>query len=164
MTKEKIAAAAAGLLLTAFAAWNGVWYLHYRQYQAFRDKTEKVTVGGMDLYQTSRDGYLFSVSMPSYLHFNGNLSADKTIPGNTQSEITMIVWLSLFGADEYGVILNTPDGLQSQIYLDRQGNPVFEDGDDQNYKDDVQFLVSENQEIIRETYDAWDTVFGIREK
>ena len=163
MTKKKIIVAAAVVLLITFAVWNVLWILHYNQYKVFRDKTNMEIICGEVFYTKNSNGYHFNVFMPSYLRFNGNLAANKSLPDHEMDDIVMIVWLNLFHEDTYGVMVNDSDGIQYQIYMDSQGNPVFEDEEDWNYIDEINPIIEANRELIDETYEAWDTVFGIRD-
>lgn len=161
MKKKKIAFIIVGVLLLGFAIWNILWYMHYNRYKQLRNKMESETIAGETSYVIRKDNYLFSLVMPTYLHFNGNLAADKTVPGNENSEISMLGWLSIFSNDEYGIILYSNDGYSYQINMDNSGNPIFENNEEKSYIDEITNLVEENSNIISEAYSEWDSVFGL---
>lgn len=161
MRKKKFIFAVIAVILLGFAIWNVLWLVHYNRYKQLRNKMETENVAGGTSYVVNKNDYLFSLEMPTYLHFNGNLAADKTVPGSEKSEITMLGWLNIFSDDEYGVILYSDDGSMYQINMDKNGNPIFNKDTEQSDIDEMTALVEDNRQIISEVYAEWDSVFGL---
>lgn len=161
MKKKKLLIITIGILLLLFGIWNILWTMHYNQYKSYREKTQKNIIGGQVFYTITKDDYYFSVNMPSYLRFNGNLAASKNTE-DLKDGISMIVWLKLFSEDKYGVILNDENGYMYQIYMDEKGKPIYKENESISYINETNALIDSNRDLIDEVYEKWNEVFGIR--
>ena len=72
------------VILLIFGIWNLSWYvLKFRPYQKLAEKLDLINVGGGDddelqRYFLEKDGYSFTVAMPSYLGFEGGFCRIST--------------------------------------------------------------------------------------
>lgn len=134
------------VLLIAFGIYNAVWYLGaYKPYKAYQSGFPEIEQSKVRVY-TDEDDFQYSVTVPKYLSWNGNLAvSEKNV------DYALIIWLKPFGnGSEQGVILKSADGTANEIML--KNKTTAADGSQQ--KD-----VDENQKIISLLCEKAETVW-----
>ena len=127
------------VILLIFGIWNLSWYvLKFRPYQKLADKLKLINVGGGDddelqRYFLEKDGYSFTVAMPSYLGFEGgfccvsnynNYENYVDLEEETErdpDEITgydLYYYPKIFEEDRYAFFIITHDGF-TPIYISK---------------------------------------------
>ena len=125
------------VILLLFGIWNLSWYvLKFRPYQKLADKLKLINVGGGDddelqRYFLEKDGYSFTIAMPTYLAFDGgfcrassynNFEYSVDLEEETERDPDEIVGYSLyyypaiFGEDDYCFFIEKYDGF-TPIYV-----------------------------------------------
>lgn len=144
-------------LLAAFLLWNLVWfgfthikYAPYKEAIGYDEQREC-------WYFRDEDDYVFSVSLPTYLSFTGNLSFTQVLrisnDGTVLNENTydMIIWPKLNGEYEYGVCIGTKSEngqgmISNEFILDSKMQST------EYLTDEEEKLLAENADQIAEIY------------
>ena len=135
-------------LLLLFAIYNLVWFFaRYNYFAKYEKEFPLVADSGKKIYVDS-DGYNYSVAMPRYLSWNGNLSIVEK-----DFQYALIIWKKPF-EDTYktGILFNGYNGITNQIELT--------DSKTADYPD-CQKIVDENQLLIDQLYDRANTVWNL---
>lgn len=101
-----------GILVLLFILYNIIWYFEsFKNYYNYRKEIPEVENSGKHIY-VDEDKYQYSVKLPDYLCWNGNLAvSDENV------DHALIIWLKAWGNQtEEGVILTSKSG-QEQIEL-----------------------------------------------
>ncbi|OBZ11506.1 hypothetical protein A7975_20685 [Bacillus sp. FJAT-26390] len=132
--------------LILFGVWNLAWlFITKNRYHDFTEAIPK-TEGGS--YITTKDGYIYNVKLPDYLHFTGNLGIANHDKGEA-----LIIWPLINGGYEYGIRLQK-DGVAHEIYVDENMNPI-----DKNDTDSVQLIEKYKAEangLLARANEMWD--------
>ena len=111
-------------VILCFAVLNLAWMIwREAKYSHYTGGMEKTVFSQLIVPRFAREdeeGYDYSVKYPDYLSFTGNLCVG--VPDKIDG---LIIWPLFGGGYEYGILVEQ-DGIQYQIYLDSEGNPVEE--------------------------------------
>lgn len=151
------------VIVAAFAALNVLWYLHYSDFMDYRSVMKTEDVGGEISYVLRQNGYKYSIKVPSYLDFGGNLAiVEQNDTDDSGSKPTLLIWPKLFKEDKFGIMLRSKDEYNTtyQIYVDKSGNPIFTDDDSEEYKEEIQQILLDNKTsvdgLIKAMNDVWN--------
>ncbi len=127
------------LVLLVFIAYNVIWYFGcYRIYQNYQSEMPEVADSGVKIY-VDDDGYNYSVKLPAYLSWTGNLAVTEE-----NIDYALIIWPGALGGEaEIGFIV-TYESVQYQIEMKNRTTAV-----DSGYQE----IVDENLEVISLLYD-----------
>ncbi|MGG4142392.1 hypothetical protein ABEW34_04605 [Paenibacillus algorifonticola] len=136
------------LALLLFGIYNLIWLLLIQiRYHDFIEATPKSIAGS---YITTKDGDVYNLKIPDYLHFTGNLGIVSE--GREES---LIVWPKIFGGYDYGIILNK-DGQTYEIYVNEKMELI--DKEDEN----SQKLLKDNKAAVDELISKADDMWNIK--
>lgn len=142
MTKKKIifiSSSAAGILVLLFAIYNLVWYFcSYNVYKSYVKDIPEVGDSGKYVYEDEED-YHYSVKLPAYLCFDGNLSVSEE-----EIDHALIIWIESGGKKIKAGVILTVDGEWVQIELKDSVT-----AEEQEY----QYLIDENTEKINTLFE-----------
>lgn len=130
MKKRTIIKFLAGVLFI-FSLVNIAWYLiraaKYDGYSIGMDEADLSTFVVPQYTDTDAENFTYSVFYPGYLHFTGNLFVGFP-PVDERNPYTnsLLIWPLITGGYEYGVLLYGDD-VQYQIYVDQNGNAIYEE-------------------------------------
>lgn len=123
--------------------WLGIVKLKYDGYKEPLKFSDKMKV----YYNVDDDEYTYSLRMPNYMSFTGNLSVSKI------DDDSIIIWPKIDGSMKIGVIL-IEDKSAYEVYIDNDLNVV---GD---YDKEVIDVVLKHKDNIKKLYDKanemWD--------
>lgn len=139
MIKEKKTKIIICVMLTVFLAWNFIWAMHYFNLKSYTENIPSDGDGGYVTSDTEENSY--SVKVPNYLRFNGNLAV---IDENSNS---LIIWVSLFDVKTYGVQIYI-EGFQTYDMLLDENGQLLEMGN----LEDAPEMYNANKEIIDKLY------------
>lgn len=142
------------ILVGAFVLWNLAWVINLsRNYIPYRNALNKSESGA---YILEDNGYTYSIKLPDYLSFTGNMAV-----GKIDSQDTLIIWPSGIGEPVYGVRLSVTEDQRENVfsryemYVDKNGELVA----DKNSADAL-VIWEQKKESIREMLEAcrniWD--------
>ncbi|WP_062350432.1 hypothetical protein [Bacillus kwashiorkori] len=130
------------VLLGIFATWNIIWLIYVNV--KFEKYMEAVPKNDLGAHILEKDGYVFNVKKPEYLSFTGNLGVSKL-----NSLDGLIIWPLLFGGYEYGLRLQTEEGVleitvdDNKELLQSKMNKTTYD----KYKEDIEKLFAIAEEV-----------------
>jgi len=141
------------VLAAVFLFWNLMWIIKIcTQFLPYRDALNKHESAGV--YILSHNGYTYSVKMPYYLSFTGNLAVV-----NNENESSLIVWPSLFGENEYGISIVAENEIGEkrtyEMFVDHTGKPIGE-----NNNIDVQDIWKKYENEITAIFEDAKAVWG----
>ena len=114
-----------------FCVINVVWYLiraaKYNGFSAGMEESSFSTFVVPQYTYEDDENFTYSVFYPGYLHLSGNLFVGFP-PADDNNPYTnaLIIWPLITGGYKYGVLLYEDD-VQYQIYVDENGNAVYEE-------------------------------------
>jgi hypothetical protein len=160
---KKLIIALIAIIVLGFGAINILWYCHYSDYMDYRNALSKEVVGGETIYTLSKNGYKYSIKCPDYLDFGGNMAIVDHNVESDGAEPVLLIWHKLFNKNKYGVILHLNGDRNSsyQIYVDKDGNPVFEKNDSDDFRNEAESIAQENKETIAGLLSAMNDVWDI---
>ena len=129
-------------VILCFAAVNLAWMIwREAKYSRYTDGMEKTVFSQLIVPRFAcedDEGFDYSVKYPDYLSFTGNLCVG--VPDKVDG---LIIWPLFGGGYEYGILVEQ-DGIQYQIYLDSEGNPVEESDRNivQKCQDEIDILLA----------------------
>lgn len=137
---KKVIIAVISVLLGIFLGWNIVWAVHYFNLRSYAENIPSDGDGGYVANDNEENSY--SVKLPEYLQFNGNLAL---VDNDFNS---LIIWVSPFDNKSYGVqiCIDAPDCYD--MLLDENGK-LLEEGN----LDDAQDVYNANKETIDKLYE-----------
>lgn len=134
------------VLLILFGCYNLIWYLgEYKPYYELQKEFPEIEKSGVKIY-TDEDYFQYSVSVPDYLLWNGNLAI-------TEREIQygLIIWIRPFQKGySKGILFNDYKDLNTQIML--KNSTTAEEQEDQS-------IVNQNGEIISMLFDKANRIW-----
>ena len=135
------------LVLLVFIVYNVIWYFGcYRIYQNYQSEIPEVADSGVRVY-VDDDGYNYSVKLPSYLSWTGNLAVTEE-----NIDYALIIWPGALGGEaEIGFFL-IDESTEYQIELTNKTTAA---------NLEFQELVDENLEIITMLYDKAYDFWGV---
>lgn len=112
------------LMASIFLILNLSWFLITTiKYHEFIEPIPKNKYG---LHFIKKDGSMYSVKKPDYLHYTGNLAVD-----NTQKQTSLIIWPLINGGYKYGFRVQESESQTAyEIYVDENLKPTDKDKDD----------------------------------
>lgn len=134
------------VLLVLFCIYNLFWYFgEYKIYNDLQKDFPEIESSGVKIY-TDTDNIQYSVSVPNYLLWNGNLAiAEENV------QYALIIWLKPFNqGTKQGIMFNGYNNISTQIML--KNSTTAEDYNDQA-------LVNENQEVISALFDKANSMW-----
>lgn len=154
------------LILIAFGVLNVLWFRFHQMVVKYEDTTGIETIAGEDLYQKRDGDYLFYIGSASYLDFDFVAEAQ-----DNKNSVALLCWPHLFSEDEYGLMF-TAGGESGQggvtediqIHIDREGNPIFAEGEEQEYVDKITALIDSKKDVIDALFDAYDGLYGLYDR
>ena len=101
------------VLVILFCCYNLFWYFgSYKPYNEFQKDFPEIEESGVKIY-TDKDGFQYSVSVPDYLLWNGNLAIAES-----DVRYALIIWIKPFHQGiSQGVLFNDYKDLNTQIML-----------------------------------------------
>ena len=136
------------IVVILFGCYNLIWYFGvYRPYNELQIKFPEIEESGKYIY-TDEEGFQYSVAVPNYLLWNGNLAIAKS-----DVQYALIVWLKPFQrGTKQGVIFSGYDDLNTQIML--KNSRKAEDQEDQS-------IVEKNSSIISMLFHKANKVWNL---
>ena len=104
---------------------------------------------------TDDDHYDYLVKYPDYLSFTGNMSVGLPAVNENPFTDALIIWPQINGKFELGVLLYDEDGTENAVYIDAEGNALYEKDKD---------LVSRQREAIKQLLMKADKKWIINER
>ena len=170
------------VILLIFGIWNLSWYvLKLRPYQKLADKLKLINVGGGDddelqRYFLEKDGYSFTIAMPSYLAFDGGFCCVSNynkyenyvdLEDETErdpDEITgydLYYYPAIFGEDDYGFFIVMRDGfIPMHVSKDLEFVNVPEEELTKDEIEEDKKLLKENHEALEKLMEQKVAVWG----
>lgn len=144
--KKKTIIIGLSIILGIFAIWNILWLVHFNNYKGF---IKNIKDDGSGVYVVGdEDENSYSVKMPNYLMFNGNLAViDK-------DNHALIVWVSLFGKETYGTRMVRENETYEMI-LDKDMQ-LTGDGNRSDAQDVLTEYKSEIAQLYNNAFKFWD--------
>jgi len=118
------------IILIVFAAYNAVWFTwSHIKYRKLTDGMEQAEVSNFitpRYIYTDDDHYDYLVKYPDYLTLAGNMSVG--LPSADENPFTdaLIIWPKITGKYELGVLLYDEDGTGYSVYINADGNALYE--------------------------------------
>ncbi len=141
MIKKKKIIFVVCIILAAILIWNIAWTVHYFNLKGYAENIPSDGDGG---YVTNDShGNSYSVKLPDYLHFNGNLALVDT------EFNSLIIWVSMFDTKTYGVRIST-DGFRAYEMLLDENAQLLKEGNLANAAD----VYDVNEETIIKLYET----------
>lgn len=150
-SKKKIALCVFVALIACLLVYSGIWYfMTHKKYGAYTEGLDINETGGLrkilsPVYYSGDGEHEYTVAFPGYLSYVGNLGVSEA-----QSGMSLLIWPSIFGESEYGVILYD-EGQDHQIMIKREGKA--EDGSQQG-------LVDRYSQSIEELFEFAEKQWG----
>ena len=122
------------IIVAVFVAYNAVWFAwSHTKYGKYTDGMEEMEISNLitpRYVYTSDDRYDYLVKYPDYLSFTGNMSVG--LPASDENPFTdaLIIWPTISGKYELGVLLYEEGGTEYSVYIDADGNALSEDDKD----------------------------------
>ena len=133
------------IILIVFVAYNVIWFawsrIKYGKYIGGMEKAEFGSFITPRYLYTDDDGYDYLVKYTDYPGFTGNMSVGCPVVNENPFTDALIIWPKLFGKYELGVLLYDEDGTGYSVYIDADGNALFEEDKD---------VVSRHSETIKD--------------
>ena len=170
------------VILLLFGIWNLSWYvLRLRPYQKLAEKLDLINVGGGDndelqRYFLEKDGYSFTIKMPTYLAFDGGFccvsnynnyeySVDLEEETNRDpDEITgyaLYYYPRIFGEDEYGFFILQYDGFTAMhVSKDLEFVNVPEEELTKDEIEEDKKLLKEHHEVLEKLMEQKVAMWG----
>ena len=140
MSKKKKIIIVISVILAIILTWNIVWAVHYFNLKSYAENIPSDGDGGYVTNDIEENSY--SVKLPDYLQFNGNLAlVDKDFNA-------LIIWVSLFDVKSYGVQICIGDFNTYDMLLDENGQ-LLKEGN----LDDAQEMYDANKDIVDKLYE-----------
>ena len=143
-------------VLIAFLAVNAVWFgWQHVKYGKLSRGMEKNMFGLFAVpryFFTDEEGYDYMVKYPDYMSFTGNLSVG--MPSTEEDTVftdALILWPKFGGGYTFGLLLYGENGVESQIYVDRDGNPLSEE-----HRDIVSRHWENVEKLLQKADEKWD--------
>lgn len=119
----------------------------YKPYNEFQKDFPEIEESGVKIY-TDKDGFQYSVSVPDYLLWNGNLAIAES-----DVRYALIIWIKPFHQGiSQGVLFNDYKDLNTQIML--SSSKKAEDQEDQ-------WIVDENSTILTTIFEKANKVWNL---
>lgn len=136
------------VLLVLFGCYNLLWYFgSYRPYNELQNGFPEIAESGVRIY-ADEDDFQYSVSVPEYLLWNGNLAVTER-----NIQYALIVWMKPFGSGySQGVLFNEYNDLRVQVML--KNRSTAEAAEDQP-------VVDENSAVISMLFDKANNVWKL---
>lgn len=136
------------VLVILFCCYNLFWYFgSYKPYNEFQKDFPEIEESGVKIY-TDKDGFQYSVSVPDYLLWNGNLAIAES-----DVRYALIIWIKPFHQGiSQGVLSNDYKDLNTQIML--SSSKKAEDQEDQ-------WIVDENSTILTTIFEKANKVWNL---
>ena len=170
------------VILLIFGIWNLSWYvLKFRPYQKLANQLTLINVGGGDddelqRYFLEKDGYSFTIAMPSYLAFDGgfcrvssynNYENSVDLEEETERDPDEIVgydlyyYPAIFGEDAYGFFIEKYDGFTAMhVSKDLEYVYVPELELSKDEIEEQKNLIKENHEVLEKLMEQKIAVWG----
>lgn len=134
-----------------FGCYNLIWYLgSYKPYDDLQKDFPEIEESGSKIY-VDEDDLQYSVSVPKYLLWNGNLAISEP---NVQ--YALIIWLDPFGnGTAQGILFNNYHDLNTQIML--KNSNEAETTEDQS-------VVDRNRELISTLFEKANEIWHLELK
>lgn len=131
---------------TMFCCYNLFWYFgEYKPYKDLQNDFPEIENSGVKIY-TDEDNYQYSVSVPDYLLWNGNLAVAEA-----DVQYALIIWMHPFKKGfSQGIMFNGYNDLNTQIML--------KDSDTAEEQED-QLIVEENSMIISMLFEKANNIW-----
>lgn len=136
------------VLLVLFGCYNLLWYFgSYRPYNELQNGFPEIAESGVRIY-ADEDDFQYSVSVPEYLLWNGNLAVTEQ-----NIQYALIVWMKPFRSGyNQGVLFNEYNNLSVQMML--KNRSTAEAAEDQP-------VVDENSAVISMLFDKANNVWKL---
>ena len=136
------------VLVILFCCYYLFWYFgSYKPYNEFQKDFPEIEESGVKIY-TDKDGFQYSVSVPDYLLWNGNLAIAES-----DVRYALIIWIKPFHQGiSQGVLFNDYKDLNTQIML--SSSKKAEDQEDQ-------WIVDENSTILTTIFEKANKVWNL---
>lgn len=109
------------VLIACLLIYSGIWYfVTHKKYETYTEGLDINETGVLrkilnPVYYSGDGEHEYTVAFPGYLSYVGNLGVSEA-----QSGMALLIWPSIFGESEYGVILYD-EGEEHQIVLKKEG-------------------------------------------
>lgn len=128
------------IIVLLFGIYNLLWYFttqsKYTNYSEGMDEF----VANKSYVLNPGNGYLYNVKYPDYLTFTGNLAV-----ADENNEVSLIIWPSFYGEDEYGIRITTNDDSY-EIMIDKDMKSVENNDILDKYKKEIRMLFQKADE------------------
>ncbi len=139
-----------------FVAFNIVWFawshIKYGKLSSGMEENVFSTFVTPRYFYTDADGNDYLVKYPDYLTFTGNMSVGMPTTDENYNTDSLIIWPTLSGKYEFGVILYEEEGKGYRVYIDPNGNALSKEYED---------VVSRHTENIKKLLMKADNKWGI---
>lgn len=159
------------IIAALFAILNIVWLIFVQVKYHSYEKAIGYDEERQRYYYKDQDDYVYSVGMPNYLSFTGNLAItpviniDENGKATDKERIDLIIWPTVFGKYEYGVSIQLLDDSNTEsavkyttyeIMLDENKKPI------ENLNEKEQKIFEENQGKIDLIYQKAKAMWNIQ--
>ena len=119
-----------------FGCYNLIWYFGaYKPYDELQNNFPEIEESGVKIY-ADKDDFQYSVSVPDYLLWNGNLAITEQ-----DIQYALIIWMKPFRSGfSQGVLFNGYNNLNVQIML--KNSSTVESEEDQPIVDENDTVIS----------------------
>ena len=144
------------ITVAVFVAYNAAWFawshISYGRWNEGMAEVEFSNFITPRYVCTDDDGYDFMVKYPDYLSLVGNMSVGLPSKNDNPFTDALIIWPRLIGKCQLGVLLYDDDGTGYSVYIDSNGNALYEEDRD---------VVSRHREAINDLLAKADEKWNI---